>query len=140
MKIEKLLNMYNRVVRNRLNQVLAAYDLTENNYYYVLLVCENEGITQNELMRLVYRKQSIVTKALQRLIADGWVAFASDATDQRRKPIFPTAKSMAIYQELKATTTAVNQWAVTGLDVQEQQQLERLLTKAVHEKLPDEII
>jgi len=140
MKIEKLLNMSNRVVRNQLNQDLAPYGLTENNYYYVLLVCEHEGILQNELMRMVYRKQSIVTKALQRLIAEGWLVIASDATDQRRKPLFPTTKSKSAYQALKQVAESANQWIVEGLSENESRQLEQLLTKVVRDKLPDEII
>lgn len=140
MKLEKLVNMYNRMMREQLNQKVSVFGLNESNYYYVLLVCENTGITQNNLIKMVYRKQSIVTKALNKLTADGWFIMQPDANDQRRKLIYPTKKSQSVYSEIKGITDQINDWATTSFSSNEKVELEKLLLKAVQSKLPDEQI
>ncbi|KRM72151.1 MarR family winged helix-turn-helix transcriptional regulator [Lacticaseibacillus brantae] len=131
-RVEKWISMYNREIREWLNQQLRPFpDLTESNYYYILIVTEHPGISQSELIRYIYREQSIVTKAVRNLVQKGWLQVAKDANDHRRTVVSATEQGKALYPQLKAIAQQANVFATTGLEPDEARELERLLKKAL---------
>lgn|GEM_PF-2887416 len=131
-KIEKWTSMYNRVIREWLNHQLKPFpDLTESNYYYILIVVEHPGLSQSELIQYIYREQSIVTKAVRNLVQKGWLQIDKDQNDRRRTVVSATEKGQAAYVKLHQIVQNVNIFATTGLEPEEAQELERLLKKAL---------
>lgn len=132
MKYEKNFSMINRAIRQRLARDLKPYDLNESNFMLVLLVCEHPGISQEALNRQVYRDHSIVTKAVKRLAVNGWFTVQPDASDRRRKLLFPTQLARTSYPQIIAVAERANQWVAAGLTPGEQAQLDQLLSKLGH--------
>lgn len=129
-QIEKWLSIYNREVRSRIATILKPFDLHESNFYYILIVIENPGVSQKVLTEYMRREQSIVTKAIKPLIREGWLALVKDPADKRQTQIYPTEKSLLVYPELKAAMAVVNQQATSGLSEDERIDLYRLIKKA----------
>ena len=131
-KLEKWVSMYNRVIREWINQQLREFpDLTESNYYYILIVAEHPGVSQSELIQYICREQSIVTKAVRNLVQKGWLQIDKNANDRRRTILSPTDKGMAAYPKLRHIAQNANGFATTGLEPDEARELERLLKKAL---------
>lgn len=103
----------------------------ENNYYYVLIICEHHEITQAELNRIVYRQQSIITKAVQFLEINDWLTVSVDSNDRRRRIIKPTKKAIDNYGALKKIVDDANEYARKGLSDDEFAQLDSLITKVI---------
>lgn len=127
MHYEKNFSIINRAIRQRITQQLQSYDLSENNFMLVLLICEQPGLSQEALNRQIYREHSIVTKAVKRLAEHDWVKITADTQDRRKSCLFPTAKAKQHYKALAAIPTTVDQWVATTLSEREQQDLEELL-------------
>lgn len=130
-KFERKVHLYNNLIRSYIRHRLADYDLNENNYYYVLIICEHHEITQAELNRIVYRQQSIITKAVQFLEKKDWLTVSVDSNDRRRRIIKPTKKAIDNYGALKKIVDDANKYARKGLSDDEFAQLDSLITKVI---------
>lgn len=137
LQMEKLISMYNRAIREYLNTRLKGWSLNESNFYYVLIICEQPGIAQKNLMSGIYRQQSIVTKVVNTLVANGWADMRVDLDDKRRRNVFPTEKATEAYKELKKIQMDTNSFALTSLTKNEEKQLGTLLTKVIQQIVPD---
>ncbi|HJF53750.1 MAG TPA: MarR family transcriptional regulator [Limosilactobacillus coleohominis] len=131
-KFERTVHLYNNLIRSYIRHKLVDYDLNENNYYYVLIICEKHEMTQTELNQIVYRQQSIITKAVQFLEKNDWLTVDIDVNDRRRRIIKPTEKAINNYDALKRIVDDATQYARKGLSDDEFAQLNSLITKAVH--------
>ncbi|AEV94609.1 MarR family winged helix-turn-helix transcriptional regulator [Pediococcus claussenii] len=130
-KIEKWISIYNRAVREWINiQLKDVPELNDSNYYYVLLVFENPGVSQKDLIKGIYREQSIVTKAIKFLIEHGWLRREKNAQDRRKSKIFVTEKGRSNYQFLKGIASGASEFATQGLSENEAMQLQLLIKKA----------
>lgn len=131
-KFERTVHLYNNLIRSYIRHKLVDYDLNENNYYYVLIICEKHEMTQTELNQIVYRQQSIITKAVQFLEKNDWLTVDIDVNDRRRRIIRPTEKAINNYDALKGIVDDATEYARKGLSDDEFAQLNSLITKAVH--------
>lgn len=130
-KIEMWISIYNRAIREWINiQLKDVPELNDSNYYYVLLVFENPGISQKDLIKGIYREQSIVTKAIKFLIEHGWLRREKNDQDRRKSKIFVTEKGRDNYQFLKGIASGASEFAIQGLSEDEATQLQALIKKA----------
>ena len=137
-KIEKWTSVYNRIIREWINSELRGFpELNDSNYYYILLVFEQPGISQKELTEAIFREQSIVTKAINYLIKHDWLRKESDPSDRRRSLIFVTEKGKKSYPIIKDIATRSNVFATEALTAEEAAEMERLLLKAAKPFLSD---
>lgn len=130
-KFERKVHLYNNLIRSYIRHRLVNYDLNENNYYYVLIICERHAMTQTELNQIVYRQQSIITKAVQFLEKNDWLTVSIDENDRRRRIIRPTKKAINNYDALKQIVDDATDYARKGLNDDEFAQLDSLITKAI---------
>ncbi|VDG20478.1 hypothetical protein [Lactobacillus sp. CBA3605] [Lactiplantibacillus mudanjiangensis] len=138
MRYERFFSMINRVIRQRLNQQLKPYGLSESNFMLVLRICETPGISQDQLNREIYREHSIVTKAVSRLATKGWVEIKPDQNDGRRTNLFPSKLARSNYDEIKQILDDTNHWIATTLSADEQQALDQILAKLVPALMNDD--
>lgn len=64
---------------------------------FLTRVCENPGLNQIELSNLL-KVDKTTTKAIQKLIDEGYITKERDHSDKRMWRIFPTAQAHNIYQ------------------------------------------
>lgn len=135
-KISKLVAIFNRKLRTEINNQYEHLGLSDKNYFYLEKIHENPGISQAELLRSLYQDQSIVTRQINKLVADGWVQKKFAISDHRRSELYLTPKSEAILPKIKLIHRQINQRALASLTPHEAQVFGDLLAKVTAEYQP----
>lgn len=66
------------------------HDLTKGQYLYVIRICENPGIIQEQLVNMIKVDRSTATRALQKLETNGFIEKQNDPDNKKNKRLFPT--------------------------------------------------
>lgn len=128
--IEKWCSVFNRKIRTEINHRCSKYGLHEANFFYLIIVDEHPGISQNYLIQTIHREQSIVTKHINHLVADGWLRKDVSKDDRRKNELFLTKKGRDVIPVLDQIIEDISRESVAGLTDDEAETLENLLEKA----------
>lgn len=113
---------------------LAVPELKGWHHSYILAICNNPGLTQDELARHISVNKSNVARNLTYLEENGYVQRKICKTDRRITNVFPTEKMLHIFPKVKQITLDWNNYLAEGLTSNEFEQftsiLERLTEKA----------
>ena len=93
---------------------------------------DSEPLTVSQLTRDVLSKQPTVTKLVQRMAEQGWVALQADATDQRRTLVAATATGQRLVRPLIQQAKAHEARMLQPLGAAEKLALRKLLEKLAH--------
>lgn len=96
---------------------------------YIFYLCNNPGVPQDTLSKVLHINKSNVTRALQILINDGFVYKEVDSNDKRISRIYPTEKAYQIRPLISEKMNKWNRIIMDGLTEEEQQKLYELLKK-----------
>lgn len=80
------------------NEILAQEGLNGYQHTYILKLCNNPGISQEQLSRMLYVNKSTVTRQLALLEQGGFVTRKPGSADKRTMLVYPTAKAEAVYR------------------------------------------
>lgn len=72
-------------------------NLQKGQYIFLTRVCENPGINQVDLSNLLKVDKTTTTKAIQKLIAAGYINKKRDDIDKRMWRLYPEEKGLEIY-------------------------------------------
>lgn len=75
-------------------------NLQRGQFVFLTRVCENPGSNQIDLSNLLKVDKTTTTKAIQKLIDEGYVTKERDPIDKRMWRIFPTNKAQDIYPSI----------------------------------------
>jgi len=89
------------------SDAFALYELTPPQAFMLRAVLSRPGLLQRELSETMSIAKSTATRALDFLVAKGYVERRSGPGDAREKCIFPTHKAIAIEAGLNAASGAV---------------------------------
>lgn len=89
------------------NREFAALDLNEHQHPYIIHLCRQPGMNQEELARKIYVNKSNVTRQLATLEKKGFVTKKPSPQDKRQMCIYPTEKA---YQILPEVVTILKNW------------------------------
>ena len=84
------------------NEILVQEGLNGYQHTYILKLCNNPGISQEQLSRMLYVNKSTVTRQLALLEQGGFVTRKPGSADKRTMLVYPTAKAEAVYPKVKA--------------------------------------
>ena len=98
---------------------LAQEGLNGYQHTYILKLCNNPGISQEQLSRMLYVNKSTVTRQLALLEQGGFVTRKPGSADKRTMLVYPTAKAEAVYPKVKTAAQAWNDKLTEGLTEQE---------------------
>jgi len=73
------------------------FNLQRGQFIFLTRVCENPGFNQIDLSNLLKVDKTTTTKAIQKLIEEGYITKERDNTDKRMWRIFPTSKAHTVY-------------------------------------------
>lgn len=71
--------------------------LQRGQFVFLTRVCENPGLNQIDLSNILKVDKTTTTKAMQKLIEEGYITKERDDMDKRMWRIFPTEKAIHIY-------------------------------------------
>ncbi|MBQ2689161.1 MAG: winged helix-turn-helix transcriptional regulator, partial [Solobacterium sp.] len=82
------------------DRLLAKFDIGAGQLIYIIAINENEGVTMQEVSRLLEMDKGTTTKSIQRLIEQGYVEIRVDEKDRRIKHLHMTEKSGQVINEI----------------------------------------
>ena len=97
---------------------------------------DSNGLTVGELAKIVLLKQPTLSKALDRMIADGLVSRAASAADRRQVRVSITSKGRAMIEGLIARAIAHEESVLSSYSAAERQTLKQML-KTLIERLSE---
>ena len=113
---------------------LADSGLSAAHYFYILAICNNPDISQDQLARLLYLNKSSVTRAITVLEGDGFVERVPHAEDKRVTLLRPTEKALALVPRVREVAKGWNQFLLSDLADEERETflatLEKVSAKA----------
>lgn len=102
---------------------------------YLLTVCSNPGVSQDDLARMLFVHKSNVARQIAQLEAEGYVVRREDPSDRRISRVFPTAAAEEILPVIRGVNARWREVICEGFSEEEKKTLydltERLYKNAV---------
>lgn len=101
--IKSLLKLNSLIFRNTqayLDKVLEEFELSSGSYTYLLILKNNEGISQNKISEELCCDKAMTTRTISKLIKLGYLDREKDEFDYRSNKIFLTDKAKATVEKV----------------------------------------
>ena len=108
---------------------LRGAELGACHHSYVLVICRNPGMSQEELARHICINKSGVTRHLAYLEEHGYVSRIHSEADQRVTLVYPTDKMRQVLPDVKRIVEEWNEYLTAGLTEAELAQFRALLER-----------
>ena len=128
-KILREIGMIARALDSISNIEFKELDLTKGQYLYVVRICENPGIIQEQLIEMIKVDRSTATRAIQKLEINGFIEKKEDSHNKKTKKLFPTEKGKTVYPFIKRENEHSNLVALKGFSDQETETAFELLER-----------
>jgi DNA-binding MarR family transcriptional regulator len=122
------------LLKNRLEKDLQEYCISPAESIIIRRLCEKDNLTQKELAKDTYFKQSSLTLLIDRLEKKGMVERRAKKNDRRAYLICITNEGKKLEQILKDASRKVEEEALKGVDKETEEQLIQIL-KNIHSNL-----
>ena len=118
-EILREIGMIARALDSISNIEFKEFDLTKGQYLYLMRICENPGIIQQQVSEMIKVDRSTATRAIQKLEMNGFVEKKEDPLNKKNKKLFPTEKGKTIYPFIKRENEHSNLVALKGFSEKE---------------------
>ncbi|MGP0578111.1 MarR family winged helix-turn-helix transcriptional regulator [Paenibacillus peoriae] len=105
------------------------YDLTKGQYLYLVRICENPGIIQEKLAEMIKVDRTTASRAIKKLVINGFIEKKEDNHNQKIKKLFPTEKGNNVYPFIKRENDYSNNVALEGFSEREVETIFNLLQR-----------
>ncbi|MCP3781157.1 MarR family winged helix-turn-helix transcriptional regulator [Paenibacillus sp. MZ03-122A] len=105
------------------------YDLTKGQYLYLVRICENPGIIQEKLAEMIKVDRTTASRAIKKLVTNGFIEKKEDNHNQKIKKLFPTDKGNNVYPFIKRENDYSNNVALEGFSEREVETIFNLLQR-----------
>ncbi|MCE5169830.1 MarR family transcriptional regulator [Paenibacillus profundus] len=116
----KLNNYYQKVVN--------PFDITVDQWEILVVLWEQEGITQKELAERLYKDQTNIARMLFKLEKKGFIHRVIHETDRRSLRVYLTSKGREIEDEILAPSIEAYKKTIEGLTEEEVETFRRTLS------------
>ena len=114
------------------NEKAEPYGLTAAQVPIVILVCKEDGMSQNDVVEQMALEKSVVAKTGGKLISSGYLIRKTNPQDKRAYNLFPTEKAKKIYPTLVQQGQECMSLLTAGLTKEEKEQFSVLLYKLLN--------
>lgn len=104
-------------------------NLEKGQYILVVRICENPGISQEELSNMIKVDRTTVAKAIKKLVEKGYIEKLSNENDRRAWKLHPLKKAFKVYDFLQKEEQYTTRTTLKGLDDKEKDVIFDLLTR-----------
>lgn len=131
-----LVNRTARMMAGQLADELRPHGVGIGQWAVLIFLWQRDGTSQAELSRVVAIEPPTMARTIDRMVRDGLVTRAPDASDRRVSRIYLTERGRALRAELVPLAVRVNTANLARLTAAEGRELRRLLAKLIQD--PDE--
>lgn len=110
-----------------LNNSCAPYSLTAAQAVVILIVCDFESLTQDEITKRLALDKSVIAKTVNKLVETGFLTRSTNKKDKRTYNICPTEKSWEVYPFVKEQIDISFQRMTCDMTEEERSEFRRLL-------------
>ena len=121
-----------------LNNGCAQYDLTAAQAVIILIVCDFEVLTQDEVNKRLGLDKSVIAKTVTKLEELGFMVRSTNAKDKRTYDIRPTPKAWEVYPAVKEQIDICFQRMTQKMTDDERAEFKRLLLIAAETTIEQE--
>lgn len=118
-EILREIGMIARALDSISNIEFKEFDLTKGQYLYLVRICENPGIIQEQLVDMIKVDRSTATRALQKLVMNDFIEKKDDPHNKKIKRLFPTEKGKTVYPFIKRENDYSDLVALKGFSKKE---------------------
>ncbi|MGB7404033.1 MAG: MarR family transcriptional regulator [Arcobacter sp.] len=122
------------LLKNRLEKDLQEYGISPSESIIIRRLCEKDNLTQRELAKDTYFKQSSLTLLIDKLEKKGMVERNAKKNDRRAYLVCITKEGKKLEQILKDASKKVEEEALINIDTQTKELLIETL-KTIHSNL-----
>lgn len=126
-----VVNHLGRLFARALERRLAGHGVALGQFAPLIVLWEEEGVTQSEIARRLDLEQPTVANTLRRMERDGLVRVEPDPDNRRQVLIYLTDRGRALNGPLTAEARAINAQAAAALSAEEREALFRSMRKLV---------
>ena len=113
-----------------LNNTCASYELSAAQAVVILIVCDFQILTQDDITKRLSLDKSVIAKTVNKLEEQGFLIRTTNARDKRTYDISPTEKSWEVYPFIKEQIDQSFQHMTQRMTQEEQKEFKRLLLLA----------
>lgn len=84
-----------------INNELGEYGIGSGQYHFFIQICNNEGISQKDLSKLIQIDKTTTAKAVKKLEEEGYIYREQDSIDKRYNNLYLTEKGKQFIPVLK---------------------------------------
>ncbi|MGB2993163.1 MAG: MarR family winged helix-turn-helix transcriptional regulator [Paenisporosarcina sp.] len=128
-EILREIGMIARALDSISNIEFKEFDLTKGQYLYLVRICENPGIIQEQLVEMIKVDRSTATRAIQKLEINGFIGKKEDPYNKKIKRLFPTEKGKTVFPFIKRENDYSNLVALEGFSEKEAENTFNLLQR-----------
>ncbi len=121
-----------------LNNGCTQYDLTAAQAVVILIVCDFEMLTQDEITKRLGLDKSVIAKTVTKLEETGFIVRTTNAKDKRTYDIRPTEKAWKVYPFVKEEIDVCFQRMTQQMTDAERAEFQRLLLLAAQATIAQE--
>ena len=127
--ISRYINVISRCGSMYRSERLKDTDLGTTHHTYLLTICRNPGISQEQLARKIYINKSNVTRNLAVLEKNGYIERRPSETDKRVMLVYPTEKAENTLPLLREIIHDWNTLVAEDFTEEELEQLRSMLAR-----------
>ena len=127
-----LLGQANHALYKEFDGHVRAAGLTSIEWRVLATLHDGQPLTISQLAHEVLSKQPTITKLVQRMTEQGWLALQDDPLDQRRTLVSVTAAGRKLVRPLVARARDHEEKSLRSLGASEKTTLRKLLAKLTH--------
>jgi len=132
------IGLLSRLFDRALETELSDYGVLPGQFPALVMLYEQDGLTQAELCKRINVEQPTMANTLNRMERDGLITRVADATDKRRARIHLTSRAKDFQQELMDRARAVPAHALDGLASHDQDKLFALIGHMIDRLKPSD--
>ncbi len=116
----------------RRSQAFKNLGITGCQHTYILNICRNPGISQEQLANIIYIHKSNVARQVALLDKAGFLTRAPSSQDKRVMLIYPTEKAEAAYPVIMKALKEWHDYLIMDLSKEEQLLLEEMMNHVMY--------
>ena len=121
----------NRLYDRRMQEALGDLGVAPGQFAPLVMLFEQDGLTQAELCRRINVEQPTMANTLQRMERDGLIKRKADTADKRRMLVHLTPRAREMQAKVMESARAVSNQTVKGLAASDQDDMFRLVARMV---------
>jgi DNA-binding MarR family transcriptional regulator len=114
-----------------LDRQLKKEDITASQYTYILVICENPGVSQEQISEMLKIDKGSVARTIKQFAKEEYITRMVSQEDRRQYCIYPTEKAREIYTKIQGLAVQSESRLVQNFTDIEREILKNLLDKVI---------